>query len=289
MLPKLVCLALAGLSSLVIDPPPLQPDPVVPCVGCPGFAYPPFPNTGMWYNPVEAGTGFQLEVQNGILAGSYFLFEKTGEPVWYQFSGRLQPGGEQSDAHWRLEADLRRFDGGTCMNCPYDPDAEMEIVGRITLEFDHRHAGRFSVDGGRIQPIVPFNYGASGTPWFREQTAFRIPALDGIWSVTTGSGDPTEAGRYESRAVRLQLSPDAAQGRFRVRMTAADSPAENARTVGDLACTVDQEVPGPVCQITWAPLPDHNFYMSIADIGATRIYAEAADGTRLIANRLDFD
>src|SRR5690554_2023153 len=53
----------------------LPPEPIANAV--------PYPETGLWYNPDESGSGFDLEFQNGIMAGHYFGYDANGEPEWY--------------------------------------------------------------------------------------------------------------------------------------------------------------------------------------------------------------
>jgi hypothetical protein len=140
--------------------------------------------TGNWFNPNDPGTGFSLEAQNGIVAGTYFGYENDGDPIWVNFAGLLEED-EADSSMLRLTADLYAYENGQCIiNCLDDSsnsNRELDVVGTITLEFSDRDRGQFSVNGGEFQPIEAFIFGVDTLLVSEDVPEFRVPDLSGDW------------------------------------------------------------------------------------------------------------
>ena len=129
-----------------------ETDVAVPCVGCPEFAMAPHPDSGIWYNPAQPGTGFVLTLQGRRVAGYFYLYSEEGAPEWLLFTADLEPA-EEPGTHWVLEADLERIVAGTCLNCEYK-EAEVDgVAGQIRFEFLQANLARFQVGDGEPQLI----------------------------------------------------------------------------------------------------------------------------------------
>ncbi|THD12418.1 hypothetical protein B1808_13100 [Pseudofulvimonas gallinarii] len=96
----------------------------------------------MWWDPQRSGTGMNMEVQNGVLVGTWHGFDETGAPIWYQFSGALEPIAESDTGYWTLEADLVHFTGGNCIDCDYQPSEVVGVRGSIELTVLQRNRKR---------------------------------------------------------------------------------------------------------------------------------------------------
>lgn len=151
---------------------------VPPCEGCPTSATErPTPRPGMWWDPARSGTGMNLEVQNGVLVGTWHGFDETGAPIWYQFSGALEPIAESDTGYWTLEADLVHFAGGNCIDCDYQPSEVVGVRGSIELTVLQRNLISYRIDGGaeyRMQPLV---WGTPMPQIFEGESDLGLPML----------------------------------------------------------------------------------------------------------------
>lgn len=112
---------------------------------------------GMWFTPGEPGSGIMLDRQNNTLVFSIFTYDQSGDPVWYQGSGRIEDG--------LVQAEASRFGDGTCLNCEYaDSHAPLETVP-VEFEFTSKTTGRMTFNAGEARPIRTL---AFDVPVFRE-------------------------------------------------------------------------------------------------------------------------
>ncbi len=149
----LILFALAILTSPALaDTGPRVP----PCEGCPVSSERPYPRSGFWYDPQRSGSGFSIEMQQGILSGAFYGFDETGARTWYIFNGTLQPS-EQPGEYWTVETDLLEFSGGGCIDCEHRPNLPPQVRHRMRLTVLQRNLISYSLDGGpqfRVQPLV---------------------------------------------------------------------------------------------------------------------------------------
>lgn len=133
---------------------------IPPCEGCPiSPTERPYPRAGMWWDPARSGTGMNLEAQNGIVVGTWHGFDEEGDPIWYQFSGELEPvtDGNAGDGYWTVDAPLAEFVGGSCLDCPFRPAEVAGVRGTISLTVVQRNLISYRIDDGeeyRMQPLV---------------------------------------------------------------------------------------------------------------------------------------
>lgn len=216
LLAALLCAwGLTSLSGALAEAGPRVPV----CDGCPEpTSDRPFPRTGFWFDPQRSGSGFTLEVQDGVLAGAYYGFTDSGERLWYTFAGQLEPS-TQSGELWTVQTDLLSFRGGNCIGCTYRPSDPPQAAPQLTLRVLQRNLISYAVDDGpefRVQPLV---YGsdmpalidefpslgflvleddsAQATPWAivrrRDRSSLQLPGP------TPTSGTSEVAGRVFSR------------------------------------------------------------------------------------------
>ncbi len=272
--------------------------PELPCQNCPEFSeLMQYPAPGIWFNPDQSGSGFTLEVQDGIVAGYYYLYDEDGRPEWLMFTDDLQVNeDEDNDARWVLETDLLRFTGGACLNCPYQPFEDVESVGTLTMEVPWRNHARFSVDGGAVQRIIPMAYATPMTPpLFQPFSEFRFPSP----AIDKQKKPPSSLAPKESWAFvfRRQLGlgwiyamlpvsfggawePDGDAG-YSVNL-GANLAGSGQYLWGTLLCWVETDS-GPLCRIdfdleeTDGNIEDHfvnqPFFLAPGNIGHDRIKA----------------
>lgn len=289
---------IAGLMFLVIGllPHAVLAQVAVPCTGCPPVSSPAYPEAGGWYNPEETSSGFFLEVQNGHLAGTYYGYDETGQPIWLLFSGALQREETGSgSAYWSLESELLRFEGGACIDCVFEGPAQHQAVGTIQFEFEQRNFARFRVGEGEWKPVWTLTYGTAAASQFPGVSGYPLPDLNGSWIFVFR--DTTWFDERSSRIlVPIQLTRN---NNFpsRLRYGLLDYHGTNLLVKGEMECHANLErdglsIEGPICELRYS-LGGGNywdFYLPLADIGDARFKGETLDGQwALQAFRADYD
>ena len=149
--------------------------PIIDCTGCEQQQVR-NPETGWWYNPDRPGSGLNIEVQGGLVLGSYYGFGADGRPIWYTFSG--QPESSDSERPWakRLEVPLFRYEAGACADCEYTEPAAIE-EGVIRISFLRRNYAEVAIAGAPPQFFVPLLAGAKVVPGSLEVSNYLVPDL----------------------------------------------------------------------------------------------------------------
>jgi hypothetical protein len=124
-------------------------------VAQPGGGAPPLaftPVTGVWWNPNESGTGYNIQVQRGVLVVTMYSYTPTGDPMWYLVVGPLSATGGGVAA----TAPLDKYRGGQCASCMYKMPSLMGNDGSINITFTTPTAATVQLPGGRVTQIQPF-------------------------------------------------------------------------------------------------------------------------------------
>ena len=109
------------------------------------------PVSGMWWNPSESGTGYNIQVQHGVLVATMFSYTGGGDPMWYLIVGNMTNAGGGVAA----SATLEKYRGGQCASCMYQMPVTMGNDGAVTVTFTSPSAGTIQLPGGRVAPIQP--------------------------------------------------------------------------------------------------------------------------------------
>lgn len=120
----------------------------------------PTPETGVWWNPAESGSGYVLEVQGTSLAIGFYKYETTGAPVW--FTGVLAKG---DDGVWR--GDIVRYTGGQSLAGNYRAAISIGTAATVAFTPASTTSGSLVVSVGGVATTTPiqrlgFGSGASG-------------------------------------------------------------------------------------------------------------------------------
>lgn len=99
------------------------------CAAAPVSAY--TPESGIWWNPAEPGTGLVIEIQDNYIAIAAFVGDTNGgNPTWYTATGFLSGNA-------RFEGRLDYFPGVQCIGCGWRPPAvNPGQGGTISIDFD---------------------------------------------------------------------------------------------------------------------------------------------------------
>ena len=110
------------------------------------------PVTGLWWNPDESGTGYNIQVQRGVMVVTMYSYVAGGDPLWYLVVGSLanSPGGVMA------VGTLDKFRGGQCASCiMYQMPSLMGNDGSMSIRFTSPTAATVQLPGGRVTPIQP--------------------------------------------------------------------------------------------------------------------------------------
>ena len=113
------------------------------------------PRIGLWSGKYESGSGYMIDVQNGIVVLTVFSYSPSGAAQWYLASGPLTDNGRT------FIATLNKYTGGQCISCAYRPTRLDGNDGEITIGFLTPTLATLDLPGGRWTLIeaVDFGYG----------------------------------------------------------------------------------------------------------------------------------
>jgi hypothetical protein len=116
------------------------------------------PRVGLWANTAESGSGYAMEIQNGILAMAVYSYQTGGAAQWYLASGPLTQFGKA------FSATLDRYQGGQCISCTYSPPTLQGNDGVVLINFESETLATVILPGGRTTVIQPFDFGYGPLP-----------------------------------------------------------------------------------------------------------------------------
>jgi hypothetical protein len=165
--------------------------------------------TGHWFNPAESGTGYNIDIQDGVLVVTIFSYKPNGDSEWYISSGPMS--GSQST----YSGSLLAVRGGQCISCTYMAPSSTIISGNIVINFTSETSATVLLPGGRVTTIQPFNFGY-GTPpqgllgqWVYVETIGGIDFADRynfaqlIGTTSTGNGLVVDFDRFASCELQI--------------------------------------------------------------------------------------
>ena len=109
------------------------------------------PVEGLWWNPSESGSGYNIQVQHGVMVATMFSYTNGGDPMWYLVVGTMTNAGTGVTATGTLD----KFRGGQCASCMYQMPSTMGNDGGATITFTSPTAATVQLPGGRITQIQP--------------------------------------------------------------------------------------------------------------------------------------
>lgn len=293
-----LALALGTCSPLMADS-----GPVIFCSACNTTPHFSLPKSGFWFNPERPGSGFTLEVQDGLLVGALYAYRPDGNAQWYLFNGRLAELG-RSAYTLGLSTELERFEGGMCLNCSYSFPNYVLGTGRISIEFTQRNYGSYTIDGGERQFIVPLITGVDAPRDFGDLVDYGFPVLSDQWTFVFDN--PTIGGPWGTVSVVLSIDNRS------LTRDELGRPVQLSYSIARYEGTQDVNVPGsircvsevddlqnrlpPVCKISlvhdypglgWVRV---EFPVQYANFGDDRIEAvDPGSGIRLVAFRVGYN
>ena len=115
------------------------------------------PRTGHWNNLAEGGTGYNIDIQNGVLIVTLFSYKTNGDSEWYLASGPMTNGQRN------FTGTLDKYRGGQCVSCAHTTPAVVGNDGTISFNFTSETSAIVTL-GGRSTTITPYNFGYGNPP-----------------------------------------------------------------------------------------------------------------------------
>jgi hypothetical protein len=128
----------AGLASLLL---------VALLSASPARAY--TPESGIWYNPAESGSGYLIEIQDNLMVLAYYGGDAQGRPTWWTATGFLTGNAL---------FDTRGLDltvGSQCPGCAYPgfPTVQAGAGGTVRIVFDSTDNTRATLTWGNGRTV----------------------------------------------------------------------------------------------------------------------------------------
>jgi alpha-tubulin suppressor-like RCC1 family protein len=109
------------------------------------------PENGWWWNADEPGRGFSVEIQGSTLFMVGFMYDDTGNPIWYLSQGPVASGGVTSV--WQQVAN------GQTLTGPYRAPAVVNAnAGSMRLTFKSTTSMDLTLPNGRVIALTRFPF-----------------------------------------------------------------------------------------------------------------------------------
>ncbi len=109
------------------------------------------PESGIWWNPNESGSGYAIEIQDNFLFVALYVYDVDGNPTWYT-------AGTTLDGNALFNGVLNYTYNGPCIDCSYT--APISIHGQrgpITINFLTESTATIQFEGA-VKNIERFNF-----------------------------------------------------------------------------------------------------------------------------------
>ncbi len=109
------------------------------------------PQSGYWWNPAEGGRGYTVEVQNSTAFIAAYMYDASGNPVWYASGPIALSGSTYSGV-------LSLYSGGETLTGSYKPVTNVASVGSITIQFTSSTTATLTLPNGTQIPIQRYPF-----------------------------------------------------------------------------------------------------------------------------------
>ncbi len=108
------------------------------------------PEVGWWWNPAESGRGFAIETQGDILFITGYMYDISGNPIWFTANGEL-------DVFNRFTYTWIQFGNGQTLTGAYQSPVVVDSdVGAISVQFNSDTSASLTLPDGRIISLSRF-------------------------------------------------------------------------------------------------------------------------------------
>lgn len=115
--------------------------------------------TGFYWNPVEGGRGFTIEMQNDTVYLAGFMYGSDGSPIWY-----LSVGNRSNVPTIYFGSWTQYKNGQTLTGTYQSPVVANTNVGQVTLQFPTPITATLTLPNSNQIPLNRFNFSSVGNP-----------------------------------------------------------------------------------------------------------------------------
>jgi len=109
------------------------------------------PESGLWWNPNESGSGYAIEIQDNLIFIALYVYDDLGNPIWYTATSFI-------DGNSLFDSALDFHYNGTCIDCSYSAPVTINGErGPITINFLTETSATIQFEGA-IKHIERFNF-----------------------------------------------------------------------------------------------------------------------------------
>jgi len=110
------------------------------------------PQTGWWWNSSEGGRGYSVEVQASSAFIASYMYDGSGNPVWYASGPAALSAGNTYQGSWSS------YSGGQTLTGSYHPTTGTSNAGSLTVQFTSPSAGTITLPDGRQISIQRYGF-----------------------------------------------------------------------------------------------------------------------------------
>lgn len=111
------------------------------------------PTTGLWAHAGDGGRGFNIDIQDGTMIVTTFIYTTTGAPIWYLSSGTY------NHATGVFTSSYDSYSDGQCFGCAATPPVvHSGAAGPMRIQFHDNHSATLTTPAGSLE-ITKFDYG----------------------------------------------------------------------------------------------------------------------------------
>jgi Astacin (Peptidase family M12A) len=107
--------------------------------------------SGWWWNETESGRGYSIEMQGSTLFMVAFMYDASGNPVWYLSSGTMQ-------SPIRYSGRLLTVRGGQTLTGPYQAPTGNTDIGSISFDFNTADRATMTLPSGKVVALTRFRF-----------------------------------------------------------------------------------------------------------------------------------
>jgi serine protease len=136
------------------------------------------PEAGVWWNPQESGRGWAMEVQNGVLALTGFMYDAAGNPTWHIAVGPMSSATTFSGV-------FAQYANGQTLTGAYQPATVVNAnAGTVSVRFIDTANAVLTLPDGRSITLEKFRIGGAAPGITMPLNQVLTARLVGVWSIT---------------------------------------------------------------------------------------------------------
>ncbi|WP_374663913.1 hypothetical protein [Ramlibacter sp.] len=132
---------------------------------------------GLWWNDAESGRGFFVDVQGATAALASYMYDASGQPVWYLTVGAVSGQG--------FSGELQTYQNGQALGAAYRAPQATGSAGTVAFRGLTGTTAELTLPDGRRVPLKRLVFASADPP------AGASGPLEGVYEGTSTSGGST--------------------------------------------------------------------------------------------------